>query len=180
MELTVTLSTGEKGEEMQRPTWATATGMCCVVFGLFGVLGSLQIMTMPGMIATLKGVFTTLAQTGSTPEKQQQLSVFLNMFFGRMPPWFRAACVFLGVAGLLVNGLYTYAGISLLKLKTRSVPLLYCALPLSGLLCVVRYFVIASAMPIFRSSYQGLAGLVIDMVLLIVVVINGREVYERA
>jgi hypothetical protein len=173
---------------MKRPTWATVVGILGIIFGLFGLMNSAQLMVMPKMVDFQRDMITNmqknLPQRPKNAPNPKITEDFFNKFFGQRAEWFNTASLVLGIVGIAVNGLYLFAGISLLNMKKYAVSLFYTALVLSLVFGVTRAFIVASA---YSSSFMGTAmivpglmGAVIDVILLLVVLTSDKTDFRKA
>ena len=159
------------------PKWVTVVGILGIVFGLAGLIGAAQVMSMPKIIEMQKAMFKAIPgdADGNPPPKEMQ--EFFESFWGTPPAWFPSAAIVLGIVGLVVNGLYVFAAIALLQLKPYSVKLLGGVLITSMILALVRSTVPAISFSMIGMTFAagGLIGLVMDGVLLAVLVTSDKS-----
>lgn len=89
--------------------------------------------------------------------------------------------VVLGLIGLLINGLYLFAAISLLMVKKYALGLFYTAIALSIAFVAVRSIVMVQGFSFMSIPMlaMGLVGGIIDGVMLIVVLASDKAAFRR-
>jgi len=164
---------------MKKPTWITVVGVLGIVFGIFGLIGSGQVAAMPTFLQWQRRMFDSFPVAPAAADQQnlEQFQQAMRMFLGDQPSWFGPACIALGVIGLAINGLYVFAGVSLLQLKPNSARLFSRVLGASIALGIVRALVMMNgysfmAIPMLMS---GLVGVVLDVILLVVIVTSDKS-----
>jgi hypothetical protein len=169
---------------MRRPTWATVVGIMGIVFGVMGLFGAAQTAMMPVMIKMQGQMMDAMAKSAptQTPQQQvaaQQMQQMMNTIWGDVPPWLMPAAIALGGLTLLVNGIYIFAAISLLQMRPYSITLLYAVLTSSIVMGLVRgsVFVAASPMMGMFILFYAMAGVAIDVTLLIVIATGDKTAF---
>lgn len=139
---------------------------------------------MPKMMQMQKEIIHDMdkAMSQAKPGQQAAAQQFKSMFdkmFENTPDWIGPAATALGFIGLLANAIYIYAAISLLLLKRYAIKLFYAAVFLCVLVDVIRgavFFKAFSFMGLAVLSY-GLAGVMIDLILLAVVATAKQDAF---
>lgn len=169
---------------MKRPVWATVIGILCIVFSLGGMFYSVELVAMPQMIQMqremMKGMFKNMkTQDKNAPDFKPVQDIFDKML-GHQPPWFNTAMVVLGLIGILINGLYLFAAISLLMLKKYALRLFYTAIALVIAFAAVRSVVMIQGFSFMSIPMlaMGLVGVIIDGVILIVVLNSDKMAFR--
>lgn len=183
---------------MSRPSWVSAVGILGVIFSCFGILGSIQEITLPQTMKMQKEMFHSFEQAAakneasknqdapqhSGQEKQHSADSQAFKTFEKLwdlPEWFSTWSVFSGSAKAIISAFYLYAAISLLLLKPSSIRLFYWAAGASIALCVAK-----SIVATFATSFIGIAilsgsaaGALIDVVLLVIVATSEKDVFRK-
>ncbi len=165
---------------MKRPTWVTVVGVCGIVLGCFGLLGSVQAMMMPTVMEFQKEIFAGLQEEmGRQQEGGEKVFEALNKMWD-VPEWFNTWSVAAGVIGLFVSGFYIIASIFLLQIKRSSIQLFYTALSICICFALVKGIVAVSAMTIMGMSMMvwSVLGLIINIILLAVVATSDKKVFS--
>jgi hypothetical protein len=164
---------------MKKPTWITVVGVLGILFGICGLFVSGQVAAMPTILQWQKQLIETIP-TDRTADAQnaEQFRQMMKGFFGDQPSWFGPACLTLGALGLVVNGFYIFASVTLLQLKSNAARLFTTVLGVSIALGVTRALVMMNgfsfmAIPMLMS---GLVGVVLDIILLVVIATADKSV----
>jgi hypothetical protein len=163
---------------MKKPTWITVVGVLGILFGICGLFVSGQVAAMPTIMQWQKQIFETIP-TDQAADRQnaEQFKQVMRGFFGDQPSWFGPACMTLGVIGLVVNGFYIFASVTLLQLKPNAARLFTAVLGVSIALGVARAVVMMNgfsfmAIPMLMS---GVVGVVLDIILLVVIATGDKS-----
>jgi hypothetical protein len=169
--------------QAKRPTWVTIVGVLGIIFGVFGLFGAGQVAMTPKMLQMQKKMMESMPMPTQRPaerESAEQFKKWMEGLWGDQPEWFAVACVGLGIAGLIVNGLYVFGAVTLLQLKPYAVTLFSLTLGASIALALAR----AVAFYMASSFFIGMAllftesvSVVLDVVLLVVIATGDRSAF---
>ncbi|MBN2210719.1 MAG: hypothetical protein JW709_04915 [Sedimentisphaerales bacterium] len=170
---------------MSRPTWATTVGIIGIILGCLGLMGGVQFMTMPAIMDMQKEMFSQMQkefEKQATSNSQQAppsevFKIFEKMW--NMPEWYRSWCVVAGVIALFVCGFYIFASIRLLQTKPTAIKIFYAAAGTAIVFSVVKLGVALAAMSFMGLTMagNGLIGIVINIILLIVVATGDKTAF---
>lgn len=166
---------------MNKPTWVKVIGILGIIFGCFGIWGSLNIMVMPYMVHFQQDIIgAAMDQARNDPEFPERLGEIMESLF-EMPDWFNVWALFFGIAGLLVTGYYLLASIWLLQVKPSADKLMISALLISIILAIIQAITAALAGGFIAIMFiiGGVFSIIIDLVLLIVVLTSDRSIFSR-
>ena len=163
---------------MKKPTWITVVGVLGILFGICGLFVSGQVAAMPTIIQWQKQMLDVIPIDRTADQQNaEQFKQVMRGFFGDQPSWFGPACMALGLIGLVVNGLYIFASVTLLQVKPNAARLFTTVLGVSIALGVARALVMMNgfsfmAIPMLMS---GLVGVVLDIILLVVIATGDKS-----
>lgn len=179
---------------MKRPTWATVIGIITIVFGVFGILGGAQHMMMPTMLEMQQSMMREFknieipaeGKTGENAEQfrkhQEQTQRIFETFEKHMevPAWYKTWSVVIGIVSMLVAGVYLLSGVFLLMTKPYAIRIFYAAMGLSMTWGLARAIILMQSDTLMLMSMLPLAvaGIVIDLVLLIAVLAGDKEAFH--
>lgn len=184
---------------MERPTWATITGILAIVFGSFGIIGGAQEVVMPYMLDMQKEMLHSMNElVQQTQQKNAQSKIesevsasqdfnpfailhFLNEKM-EIPDWFRTYAPVFGGISILISGFYLFSGIFLLMLKPLAPVLFQITLGVSilwGIISATIYGMSENAL-LIMSIPGSIAGIVIDIVLLVVLLIGNKDAFRQS
>ncbi|KAA3632969.1 MAG: hypothetical protein DWP97_10010 [Calditrichaeota bacterium] len=162
---------------MKRPTWVTVVGVLMIIFGVFGILGSGQLMFMPKMVEFQKSIMEPALERAQQKDPQaerilEEFHKLLNMTDGQ-----KQLLMFMGLISLFVCAFYLFAGINMIQFKDNFAKLAYWALGLSiGFTLLQVMFAVTSDMLFFMFMMIGAVfSLTIDLILLIVIILNDKK-----
>jgi len=164
---------------MKRPTWVTVVGVLGILFGICGLFVSGQVAAMPTIMEWQKRFLETMPiDRTADGQNAEQFKQMMRGFFGDQPSWFGPACVALGVIGLVVNGFYIFASVTLLQLKAKAARLFTTVLGVSIALGLTRAVVMMNGFSFLAvpTLMSGLVGVVLDIVLLVVIATADKSV----
>lgn len=170
---------------MERPRWATVVGVLGMIFAFFGLMGAGQMLTIPNIIQFQQQIMHNMeASMKGRPKEQaefQQVEDVVKQIIGQVPHWFKTAVFIFGVLGVIVNGIYIFACISLLLVKRYAVRWFYAAVTLSIALAVSRGIaaVLSTKLLGLGLAVLGLVGIVVDVILLVVVATGTKEAFRQ-
>ena len=157
-----------------RSRWTAVVGTLGIVFGSLGAMSASQVILAPALLDLQRRVFSALLDQARRQEPSNGSSALiaglLEGLLRPQPPWFAPWCVGLGVALLLISGVCIFGAVWLV-LGKRSAPPIFCGALLASLAAgVARVLVLSLAVgPIgLFLGLGGLAGMLIDLVLLVV------------
>jgi hypothetical protein len=138
-----------------------------------GLVTAAQTATAPKMMEVQTKMMSRFQEAAKAKPNDPQFDPFKNVMAtmtGAIPPWFGAACVALGLAGFLVNGLYIFAAIGLLQMRPSAIRLFYATAAGSILLAIVRSGMMMKAFPLLGigAVFGGLIGAMLDLILIAV------------
>jgi cellulose synthase/poly-beta-1,6-N-acetylglucosamine synthase-like glycosyltransferase len=181
-----------------RPDWVSAVGVIAIIFAVFGLLGGVQSMVTPRILAFQRNLFDDLDVSGEEFLSELEKSaggegpphLFFSMFGGMFrylhrllnpPAWYAAWLVWGGALKILTSGFYLLAALLLLNLKPPSIPLFYAAGSARILLGIAERMLAlrAMALPGMLMLFSGFAaiGVVVDIVLLVVVIAGDKSAF---
>ena len=168
---------------MKRPRWATVVGILGMIIAFFGLTSAGQMLTIPKMIRLQHQIMHDMeVSMKGKPKDQaelQKVQDVINQMIGQVPDWFKTAVIILGVLGVIVNGVYIFACIALLLVKSYAVRWFYVAVALSIALTVSRGVaaVLSTKFIGLGVAVIGLVGIVLDVILLVVVATGRKEAF---
>lgn len=182
---------------MQRPTWATVVGILAILFGSFGVIGGAQEIVMPYMLDMQKDMMQNMNEMVQEIQKKElekksessknvehhynPLKIF-DFFSDKMdlPDWYRTYALLFGVVSMLIAGFYLLCGILLLMLKPLAPLLFKITLAFSILWGVISGLIygLSDNFVLIMSIPGSVAGIVIDIVLLVVIFVGNKEAFQ--
>ena len=164
---------------MEKPTWVKVVGILGIIFGVTGLFGGMQTTMMPTVMDFQQRMLESIQdQAGSDRPPPEFFEIFKE--FWDMPDWFRTWLVIYGIVGLLVGGYYLLAAIFFISVKRNCLKMMYWALALSMGITVIGIVVGLFAGTIMAfMAFARIWSLVIDVVLLIVIVVNDKTIFQR-
>jgi hypothetical protein len=164
---------------VKKPGWVTSVGVLGIVFGLFGILGSVQGMFVDRLLAQQRRMLEQVAaQPGPVTEFARRLLESLT----DVPAWFRTWSTAAAATGLLLYAAYIHAAVSLLKVRPGAVRRFSVASALVIALSLAQAAAAWAAMPGMRLFVvPGVVfGLAVYAALLGVALSGDRSIFERA
>ena len=162
---------------MNKPGWVTTVGILGIVFGCFGLLGSVQSLFMDRLLAQQRRMLEQIAaQPGPVTEFARRL---LESMVG-MPAWFRSWSIGAAIAGLILYAAYIHAATAILRVRPGAVRRFAAASALVIAYGVVQGAAAYAAMPEMRLFVvPGIVfNLVVHVSLLGVALASDRSVFE--
>jgi len=169
------------GGFMNKPTWIKVVGILGIIFGCFGIWGSLNIMIMPQIIDFQKEfIGAAMDEARNDPEFPDRLADVMESLWD-LPDWFGTWAILFGIAGLLVTGFYLLASIWLLQVKPAADKLMIAALLISIILALIQAITagLAGGFVAIVFVMGGVFSIIIDLVLLIVILTADRKIFSR-
>ena len=162
---------------MKRPTWVTVVGILMIIFGVFGILGSVQQMFMPKMLEWQKSIMEPAMERAKEkdPAAEKMLDEFHKLM--NLTDAQKQTLIAMGIVSLLICGFYLFAGINMIQFKENFVKIAYWAIGLSISFTLVQVMLaVASDMLFFMFMMIGAVfSLTIDLILLIVIILNDKR-----
>ncbi len=164
----------------KRPTWVTVIGVLTIIFGIFGIFGSGQLAIMPFVMDFQKDIIDVAVDEARNDRHAPK--ALLNSIQDMMdyPPWFKTASVVFGLTGMLIAGFYLFSGIWFILMKASADKLLIAALLFSIIWEIAWAALLATGIGGFAifMAVGTIFGLIIDVVLLAIVMMNDRSVFS--
>ena len=166
---------------MNKPTWVKVVGVLTIIFGILGLMGSMQEILLPLVLQFQQEIVGAAIENGQMSSHDIRMLARVYEIFN-VPEWYTVWSVIGGIISLLVCGFYLFSGIWFITVKPRADRLLLWALSLSILLGLVK---MAAAIAAFSGITIFIAvtvfiGIIIDFILLIAVMANDRSVFRPA
>lgn len=171
---------------MKKPAWVTIAGVLGIIFGICGLFAAVQIAMAPKMLEMQRALVEPMLMAGQKPEQQAAAEKFkkeMGKFLGEnQPEWFGAVCLALGLIGLLINGVYIFAAVSLLQLKPYSVRVFLLTLWVSIAFGILRSLVLLKGFSVYGIAllFTGSVGIILDIILLVVIVTANKAIFESS
>lgn len=174
------MSTGNGQRAMKRPNSVTYIGIAGLVLGTFGITSSSQGVLVPWFFELWhRWASFMLSKAPQNTEAQDPTAVaeFMRQFAGTMSPALSRLMIAISLIGLVVGGAYLLASVRFLLMRRRSLGLLCWVIVASLIFATARAFILFSAqgMMMLGLLSQTLAGMVFDLVLLVIVLTVGRS-----
>ena len=166
---------------MKRPTWVTIVGVLIIIFGVFGIFGSGQLIFMPTMMEFQKDLLNSALERAADkePDAEEILNAIQEMY--NMDEATKVTLTVMGIVSLVLCAFYLFSGIALIQMKKYAVKLTYWALGLSLGFALVQAMIAVSVGSLFAMFMiiGGTISFTIDMVLLIVVILNDKAEFSQ-
>ncbi|WP_200975277.1 hypothetical protein [Echinicola sp. 20G] len=192
---------------MKTPTWAIIIGICMLLFGGCGMIGSTQAVFLPSVLEIQRNMMDGITKShdmmyamsvdssmqihdstavNSSAEIKMQEKVFreaftqgMNMF--SISEYAKRWTIIFGYLGILVAGFYFLSGIFLLVKLPRAIKMVFIALIISiafsFLQTIVMVFDDNSGFMTLSLGVGNLFGVVLDVILLIVLLAVDKSTY---
>ena len=165
---------------MNRPTWVMVIGILMIIFGVFGIFGSGQLMFMPKFMEFQKNLIAPALEEAKhkDPQAEKILEEFEKIM--NMSDSTKQTIVIMGIFSLFITGFYLLAGIFMLQMKKNFVKIAYWAIGLSMTFTLFQTFLAMSSDSVFFMFMMigGIFSITIDVVLLIVIILNDKPEIE--
>ena len=169
---------------MKKPSWVSIVGILLILFGVLDILGGAEKIMLPSMLEMQQHVMSEMSKNTAMIGPMKDLSGMMKSLEEQFqyPDWYKSWAVVLGLVSMLVAGLYLLSGIFLMMLKPFAIRVFYCAIALSiawAVALITLY--VKSDTGILQAQIPGaLASIIIDIVLLIVVLVGEKDVFNGA
>jgi len=95
--------------------WAIAVGILGIVFSCMGFFSSVQLVKTPSSLKFIQTTIDTLSPQASDQFKRQ-----VEASIGTPAPWYGRTCWALGIIGFIINALYFYFSIELIRFTPQA------------------------------------------------------------
>lgn len=164
---------------MNKPTWVTVVGVLAIIFGITGLLSSLQFVVMPFMIDMQRSVMETME--GIDHDAPEEVFEMYDKMMA-MPEWFKSVSIIIGIIGMVIAGFYLYSAIMFITVKYNAAGKMTLALFLMIMYALVKItagLMAGSFLAIMISISAGVS-IVIDLVLLIIISASDKTIFQQA
>lgn len=162
----------------------TAVGILGIIFGVGGLFSSTQTILIPKMIEAQKQMLTGMEKSFPGSEMNPGfggLKEMLEKDLAKTKPWSGLVFAILGLTGVVINGIYVFASISLVLMKRYAVRLFYYIMAISIGFAILRSALAYTAQPFMGTAIaaSGIAGLALDIVLMILALSGSKKAFDQ-
>ena len=182
---------------MGKPSWVKVIGILGIVFGSLGLIGGVNTMVSPMVLEFQKKTFGEMRDAVKDADRAQrknnggrrkpppkEADRFFRLFEDMLdvPEWYKTFCIVSGFVTMLICGVYIFASISLLQMKSFAVRFFYVISAISITFNLVEALVGMNAKSFLMLGILVNAGtsIVIDGVLVSVVATGDKKAFEQA
>ena len=169
-------------------SWPKVVGIIGIIFGAVGLLGGAQLLFMPKMMETQRGMMSEMRRMSEShqpdrrnpgPKPDEVFKMVENMF--DLPPWFATWTIIGGSLAMAISAVYIFGAIRLIQLKAGA-PSLFCwAAGLAVALAIVRVVVGVSIGSLMSISLilGAVCGGIADGVLFCITATGDKKMFGR-